>query len=204
MSRKVRLRIRYDRGRGLAALLALALLAAALLGTLAWNRGEAAAAGPQAPAAAASPASPTGMRQYFLTRTSRNGVQALTACGSGYHMASMWEIVDPSALKYNTGKGSSEDDSGQGPPDFWGWVRTGAESSNVQAPGMGNCNAWTSSSGSDYGTIAQLPHDWLSANPNFDIWHVGFVNCSQAVRVWCVADTIPVFIYLPLITRNSS
>jgi hypothetical protein len=202
MSRKVRLRIRYDRGRGLAALLALALLAAAFLGCLAWNRGEAAAAGPQAPAPA-SPASSANMRRYYLTKTSRNGVQALAACARGYHMASLWEIVDPSHLKYNTSRGSTEDDSGQGPPGYWGWVRTGAGSSNIQAPGIGNCNAWTSSSASDYGTIAQLPHDWLS-EPDFDLWHVGFVNCSQAVRIWCVADAIPVPVYLPLTVRNSS
>jgi len=176
--------------RGLLALLALALLAAAFLGYLAWNRDEAAAAGLQAPAAS-SPASPAGMRHFYLTELSAYvGGWASVACGDGYHMASLWEMVDPSNLKYAWPSWAA--DSGQGPPSGWqGWVRTGAGSSNIQAPGIGNCNAWTSSSAGDYGTVAQLAQDWLGTgahSPNFQLWHVDVLSCDNVISVWCVED----------------
>jgi hypothetical protein len=106
--------------RGLVILLALALLAAAFLGYLAWGRDEAAASGSQIPLAASS-----GMRQYYVTKTYSVGADAADACASGYHMASLWEIMDPSSLKYNTDLGDTRSDSGQGPPsDKQGWVPT--------------------------------------------------------------------------------
>jgi hypothetical protein len=37
---------------------------------------------------------------FYLTKTKHNGAQALTACAAGYHMPSIWEIHDPSNLKY--------------------------------------------------------------------------------------------------------
>jgi hypothetical protein len=48
-------------------------------------------------------------------------------------MASMWEISDPSNLRYDTQLGVTTADSGFGPPAgtsfvaFFGWVRTGDE-----------------------------------------------------------------------------
>jgi hypothetical protein len=53
---------------------------------------------------------------FYLTKTTHNGGQALTACAAGYHMASIWEIHDPSSLRYSTVYGFTEDDSGLGPP----------------------------------------------------------------------------------------
>jgi hypothetical protein len=179
--------------RGLLVLLALALLAAAFLGHLAWNQGEAAASGPQAPPAARQDgplASSANMRQFYLTKTSYNGAQALAACASGYHMASMWEIVDPSNLKYNTTLGYTMADSGQGPPLLWGWVRTGFLSNNSSTAGLGNCSAWTSSYNGYYGSFAELPWGWLGglSPPNFDIWYVGANTCDQTLPVWCVEN----------------
>ena len=115
--------------RGLVGLLALALLMAALLGYLAWGQREAAASGPQASLdhardrpldhAQAKPlAQSSGLRGYYLTKSSYGPSRILTApaCASGYHFASLWEIMDPSNLKYNTDLGYTMDDSGQGPP----------------------------------------------------------------------------------------
>ena len=34
-------------------------------------------------------------RSFYLTMTGHDGNDVLTACAAGYHMASMWEIVDP-------------------------------------------------------------------------------------------------------------
>ena len=42
---------------------------------------------------------------FYLTRTTHVGNQVLTACAAGYHMASLWEILDPSNLKSQHGIG---------------------------------------------------------------------------------------------------
>jgi hypothetical protein len=189
MNWSVSFRIHYSRRSDLAALLTLALLAATLLICLAW-RPEKATAGNMPLVAPAG-------REYYLTYASvPDATHALTACASGYHMASLWEILDTSSLKYNTGLGAARDDSGQGPPAFLGgWVRTGDGSGNTSTPGQANCNAWTSTSGN--GTYAQLPSDWASAK-NIHVWQTNAAYCSAA-RVWCVQDRI---VYLPLIMRN--
>ena len=169
--------------RGLVALLAMALLAAAFLGYLAWGQDEAAASGSQIPLAASS-----GMRQYYLTKTYSKGADADDACASGYHMASLWEIMDPSNLKYNTDLGDTRSDSGQGPPSGrQGWVRTGYASSTGSIPGWGNCNAWTSSDTDDYGTWIWLPYDWDSGQ-DIHIWEVSTHGCWLNAYVWCVED----------------
>jgi hypothetical protein len=193
MSWSVNFRIHYSRRSDLAALLTLILLAAALLTCLAWKPGEA--------TAHSTPllASATG-REYYLTYASvPDATHALTACASGYHMASLWEILDTSSLKYNTGLGATRGDSGQGPPAFLaGWVRVGYGSGNTATPGQANCNAWTSNNASHYGTYAQLPSDWASAK-NIHVWQTNTTLCSFSARVWCVQDYV---VYLPLIMRN--
>jgi hypothetical protein len=177
--------------RGLVALLALALLMAAFVGYLAWNQGAVAASGPQAPLDHARDkplASSAGMRGYYLTTSSYRGAEALTACASGYHFASLWEIIDPSNLKYDTTLGKTRDDSGQGPPTFYyGWVRTGYLSSVSSTAGTGNCSAWTSSGVYDEGTDARLPSDWTAAK-DIHVWEVGTTSCNNWVSVWCVED----------------
>ncbi len=169
--------------RGLITLLTLALLAVAFLGYLAWDRHAASASGPQAPAAAY-----TGMRRYYQTASSYNGAAADTACASGYHMASLWEILDPSNLTYDTNLGYQIADSGQGPPvNYVAWVRTGWSSSGSSTAGDGNCNAWSSSSGSVYGTYVSLPNNW-TVGQEIGVWDVDTNACSFAMSVWCVED----------------
>ena len=68
--------------------------------------------------AAASTASAEKARKFYLTQTGFTGSQALTACANGYHMASLWEILDPSNLRYNTTLGFTTQDSGFGPPSI--------------------------------------------------------------------------------------
>ena len=217
MSGKVSIRIRYDRRSGLVGLLALALLVVALLGYLAWGQKEAVASGPQAPLDHARDrplAASAGLRGYYLTQSTYNGAQAdgtdgngAGVCAEGYHFASLWEILDPSNLKYDTDLGMVRDDSGQGPPTFpyfGGWVRTGYFGSTDASAGMGNCNAWSSSDSGDYGTTAYLPNDW-TAGQDIHVWEVDTATCDIAVllRVWCVADNVSVPAYLPLILKNS-
>ena len=200
--------------RGLGALLALALLVAALLGYLAWGQREAAASGLQAPfdhpfdlaqgrardrpferAQDRPLASSAGLRGYYLTTSYYNGAEAdgtdgngAGVCASGYHFASLWEILDHSNLKYNTDLGYTWDDSGQGPPsNRHAWVRTGYHFSTSEIAGQGNCNAWTSSSSSDRGTYAYLPPDW-EAGQEVHVWEVWHFGCDSDLQVWCVED----------------
>ena len=77
--------------RGLVVLLTLALLATAFLGYMALSREQAAASTLLAPLAQAP-----SMRQYYVTTTKKPGGEATTACAAGYHMASLWEILDTS------------------------------------------------------------------------------------------------------------
>ena len=212
MSRKVSIRIRYERRSGPVGLLALALLVVALLGYLAWGQREAVASGLQAPLASSA-----GLRGYYLTTATYNGADAdgtdgngAGVCAEGYHFASLWEILAPSNLKYNTDLGMVRDDSGQGPPTLpfaGGWVRTGFGRSGSTTPGVGNCDGWDSSSDSDWGTLARLPSYW-TAGQDIHVWQVDTVTCNTdvLVRVWCVADDVAVSApaYLPLILKNRS
>ena len=169
--------------RGLVILLVLALLMVTFVGYLAWGQDEAAASGSQIPLAASS-----GMRQFYVTGASYRGANADDACASGYHMASLWEIIDPSNLKYNTDLGNTRLDSGQGPPSAsGGWVHTGYSSRADNSAGRGNCNAWTSSDSGDYGTWAWLAHEWDSGG-DIHVWEVSTSDCDITRGVWCVED----------------
>ena len=205
MPQRVMLRIRCDRRSDLVALLALALLIVAGLGYLAWNGDEVAASAPQAPLASSA-----GMRQYYLTVFDYTGSEAdgsdgngAGVCAEGYHFASLWEILDPSNLKYNTTLGSmGREDSGQGPPSYLSaWVRTGWEVSTFSTVGMGNCNLWTSKASGDYGTSVYLPRNWTTATGPH-VWVTNSGSCNATLKVWCVADTVGGSIYLPIVMKN--
>jgi hypothetical protein len=128
-----------------------------------------------------------GPRKFYLTKTKHDGDQALSACAVGYHMASLWEIHEPTNLRYNKDLGVTFADSGSGPPtDIFGWIRTGFVSSGGNAPGVANCNAWTSASGN--GTVVSLPATWNSPGLLVAPWVSGLVACLSAAPVWCVQD----------------
>jgi hypothetical protein len=144
---------------------------------------------------------------FYLTTGEYWGDEPLTACASGYHMASMWEIADPSNLRYDTTLGVTSADSGSGPPTgppelYVGWVRTGYHSPDVTAlPGLANCNAWTSRNGVHDGTAVRLLPDWRTSVWTVGPWSVGYTSCGGSQwRVWCVRPVQVIF--LPLILRN--
>ena len=168
--------------RGLVILLFATLLTAAWLGSLAWGQKEAAASAPDGSLAATA-----GMRHYYLHTAAQYATDALSACASGYHMASLWEMLDTSHLQYNTALGDMAGDSGSGPPTvFSGWVRTGYSSNNGATAGQANCNGWTSTSGS--GTVVSLPSNWTIAPQDIHVWTVGTSSCGLPSDVWCVED----------------
>ncbi len=77
---------------------------------------------------------PPAGRNFYVTYTTYTPTTAQSACLPGYHMASLWEILDVSELTYDFDYQSfpskTVPDSGFGPPSNWyGWVRTGNDAS---------------------------------------------------------------------------
>jgi hypothetical protein len=184
--------------RGLVAVLIVGLLVVAFVGYLALGQRRASASPAAAPAAPA--ATSGGLRKYYRTATAYLSTEALAACATGYHFASIWELLDVSNLEYageHPDASAIEDDMGEGPPTGGGglprhgWVRTGHNDYTDPAPGQANCNSWTSNSSSYYGTTAGLTPDWLSATTyraDISVWDVGTYTCDYSTGVWCVED----------------
>ncbi|MCI0417022.1 hypothetical protein L0222_29995 [bacterium] len=131
-------------------------------------------------------------RKFYLTKDTFTGAQALTACASGYHMASLWEIFDPSNLRYNKILGLTNVDSGSGPPSAEvGWIRTGFNFSDVSTlPGRANCAVWSSDSSLDNGTIVALQPDWqFPSDAPVNPWGSAAAPCNITIfHVWCVQN----------------
>jgi hypothetical protein len=192
MITKVSVRVRYGPRSGVVALLTVAVLVTAFLGYLVL-RPKGAAAGAQALEIQTAQSSYAPLRQYYLTSSyAYDGSQATSVCAAGYHMASLWEILDPSNLRYNTNLGDSRADSGMGPPTVsFGWVRTGHNNDTGTTPGQANCNSWSSASGAHSGTTVRLATDWSDATQqDMFVWDVGVRACSDTAPVWCVADEV--------------
>jgi hypothetical protein len=185
-------------GRGALLLLLGALVLAAAAGALARQQ-------PALPAAeAALPHQANEKPHYYVTNfNTLAGSVADVSCASGYHMASLWEILDPSQLTYasNLPVARTRADQGSGPPtDWWGWVRTGFDASVADQAGRANCSAWSSSGVGDFGTIVQLSDTWTAGAVAISPWQAQTWSCGGLVPVWCVSD--PVYgAFLPVLTR---
>ncbi len=99
-----------------------------------------------------------------------------------------------SGLEYDQ-RGATNADSGFGPPANLlgvgaGWVRTG-ETSQVGGglPGVDNCSAWTSTSGSGTSVSLGAIGGWnASPSTRVEPWNVFTSACNGTLRVWCVED----------------
>ena len=163
-----------------AALLALAVIVLAAL--LVRGPAPASASGEQLSAASDA------MRRFYLAPAVADATQAVGACESGYHFASLWEILDSSNLVYNTALGvvPSGADNGSGPPSgLEGWVRTGYSMNSGINPGQANCNAWTATTGN--GSTVQLPANWDTGG-EMHVWDAGIAACGSPSYVWCVEN----------------
>ncbi len=131
-----------------------------------------------------------GTRKYYLTTTIHDGNEVLTACARGYHMASLWEIHDPTSLRYDNVLGFKRSDSGGGPPSgSFGWIRTGWDSDQEGFTGSNNCNAYTSDSPFGEGTEVALERVWPVAEGRvISPWSTAAGLCFEPNRVWCVQD----------------
>lgn len=156
------------------------------------------AAGTARAEAAQAVAATGALRYYYLTKYSAyDGSEAATACAAGYHFASLWELLDPSNLRYNTAHPDAyvqpSWDQGSGPPVGYGdlaigaWIRTGYASDVGTTPGHANCAAWSSNASGDFGTLISLQQDW-SLTPQMVVWNAGAYPCIASNHVWCIED----------------
>jgi hypothetical protein len=132
-----------------------------------------------------------GTRHVYATEYNFYPDEALAACGPGYHMASLWEILDTSNWVYDYDHPAAhvQDDSGRGPPSRWyGWIRTGYWSSGDTAPGTGNCLAWSSRSDNEHGTLVRLSGTWETEPGEILTWDAYSIHCDSIAPVWCVKD----------------
>lgn len=129
---------------------------------------------------AAPPRNSDPRRAYYVTKTVHTGSEALTACAAGYHMASVFEIADPSALRYETALGVVNADAGSGPPfggGGFGWARGGGTEGSL------NCEVWTSDSGRGFWASYALLGAELTPG-----LQVTYQDCAYPAAVWCIQD----------------
>lgn len=130
-------------------------------------------------------------KTFYLTEQGYPGSQAVDACDTGYHFASLWEILDVSNLRYRSYGAIFHPDSGEGPPTGAnGWIRTGSIEWSGNDPGMANCNLWKSLSQDDFGSVVTLESDWSGTSAALAIapWKAAAFACFNEFHVWCVSD----------------
>lgn len=127
---------------------------------------------------------------FLITAANVSGANADTACPAGYHLANLYELVDPTNLTYaNIPVAKTRTDQGSGPvAGWWGWVRTGNDASVANVAGTANCANWTSSTAGQYGTIVKLADNWTTAGVAISPWQAQTWSCGGIAPVWCVAD----------------
>jgi len=141
----------------------------------------------------------SGARRFYLSQTAAaNGGAASASCSAGFHIASIWEIHDPSALFYDVAHGATSLGSGQGVPaqasgslanDNVGWALTGIDdTTTLPNAGLINCHAYTTGSASARGTILRINGDLSAASPQVPPWTANTAGCNEPWKVWCVED----------------
>jgi hypothetical protein len=148
---------------------------------------------------AAPAVSSNGLRRYYRTADTYTPTFAINACATGYHFASLWEILDTSNLEYANEHIDAltpvDYDMGEGPPvgagglGLVGWIRTGYNKSTTGVEGQANCDAWTSVNPAHYGTQAGLSYEWgAGTTEDIFVWNVMVGACDYSGGVWCVED----------------
>lgn len=155
------------------------------------NGDEGVAAEPEVAAPLAAEEVAAGGRTRFLVGSENvRGGDADTSCPAGFHMANLYELTDVTELSYaNVSGARTRGDQGGGPvAGWWGWVRTGNDSSTTNTAGRANCALWTSSTAGEYGTIVRLAESWTTAGVAISPWQAQTWSCSGTAPVWCVED----------------
>ncbi len=142
-------------------------------------------------------------KMYYLTNNYFLGGDAITACDSGFHMARLSEIQDPSTVQYAPRRTPAYDSPYDSPPleqvsgqfpDHTGWVRPEAD----PLPRLvNNCAGWRSNSDQRSGTTMTRRSLWGENNGHSlyeesdpAAWwqSTRTASCSQPEPVWCVED----------------
>lgn len=146
-------------------------------------------------------------RAFYLTNSEYYGYMAdgfngdgSGVCATGFHFASLWELLGVSNLRYATDEEGGDDvfrhpDSGRGPPSaVSGWIRTGYVAQALSVEGANNCENWTSTNIDHRGTIVRLGFAWGAATGDGDPsvviapWDSSFDSCLANRSVWCVEN----------------
>ncbi|MFP3939106.1 MAG: hypothetical protein ACOC7L_03525 [Acidobacteriota bacterium] len=150
-------------------------------------------------------------RSWYLTESQSDGAAAPFACAPGYHMASLWEVLDPTELRYASEEPDAREhaDMGSGPPQsIPGWIRTGHQSRSTQEDdnstgdgGYVNCSAYNSNAANEDGTFVMLNRCWqeeedCNIGSGSEVlgkevapwWLASESTCDSLIRVWCVED----------------
>ena len=127
-------------------------------------------------------------RKFYLTRTNHTGASADTACAAGFHLASPFDILDPTVLDYDSSLGDTSDPRGGPPTGSSGWAHSSTQPSTLNLAGIASCDNWSSSSSSHYGSVVQLQASWTAPATVISPWHGGTWNCASIAPAWCVED----------------
>jgi hypothetical protein len=104
----------------------------------------------------------------YLTTTLHDGLDAPYACAPGYHMANVYELLDPSTFSYNLDLGVTSADAGNGPPagtPYKGWIRGGNDAAGSGAVFQANCHAYQSNDPLEVGAVARLGYGSNAPSP---------------------------------------
>lgn len=147
----------------------------------------------QYPVSAAAVKSTAPARGYYLTRDALyNGSQPLTACATGYHFASAWELRETSNLRYDASLGLTTPDSGGGPPsNVGGWMRTGISNAAPEYSCAGTVDTvWDTNNEFATGDNMRLSYQFISNTTDYVPagWIGTRLACNTLTRVWCVQD----------------
>ena len=114
-------------------------------------------------------------RRYYVTEAINGGLNAAAACAPGFHVASVWELANPSALQYDGSLGRPAVGSGLFRATGWAYVESDK-----------NCSDWSDSVG--MGTVIFPSTD--PATQEIGIWGVQEAECVEGVitSVWCIED----------------
>jgi hypothetical protein len=137
-------------------------------------------------------------RRYYITQMMVLPTAAPSQCATGFHFASIWELINESNLRYAYDHPDAYvvTDSGYGPPAIYpGWIRTGQYAEDSDLLGFANCEGWTSDAGLTYGTLAGPNANW--ADPTWGgaytqipgtPWIATTIECLVGNPVWCIED----------------
>jgi hypothetical protein len=134
---------------------------------------------------------------YYLTSATVPPTKALTACASGFHMASLTELSNFGTLHYYYNYSHAVNlgiaVQGHGPPlAIPGWIITGYDIGEAET--ISNCNNWTSTDGVSYsGTVASIglaadPTPYDNFTVNSIVWNIAYQQCGALNHVWCIAN----------------